>query len=116
MPLIKDLDKISTLKGIKQYIVTDRHGNIITQKTDTPETMARIVTLCGKNFYAIGKSNFKSSVFSRKNRQDLFIFPVGKYYLGVIKEKDNNSYALTDTIVDFLTEVMKKDLMTRRPI
>jgi len=116
MPLIKDLKKINTLEGIQQYIVIDHHGNIISQNSKAPETMARILASCGKNFYAIGKSNFKFCVFSRKNKQDFFIFPVGKYYLGVIKQKDINRFVLTDAIVDFLTEVMEKDRTTRRPI
>ncbi|MCF6246354.1 MAG: roadblock/LC7 domain-containing protein [Desulfobacula sp.] len=116
MPDIKNLKKIETLEGVEQYIVTDHDGSIIAKKANTPDTMARIVCLCGKSFHAIGKSNFKHAVFSRKNKKNLFVFPVGKYYLGVIKQKEIENFIMIDAIVNFLTEIMKKDRKTRRPI
>ncbi len=116
MSLVNDLKRIETLKEVDQFIITDSDGNIVAQRISNPEKTARMVSLCGKNFYAIGKSNFKFCMFSRKKKQNFFIFPVGNYYLGVIKQKEIKNFILADTINNFLTDAMKKRPKTRRPI
>ena len=97
---------ISILKvpGVDQYILVDRDAKIFSQKITAPETTAAMVSFCGLRAHAVGKSGFRYLVVSRETRDHFFIFPVGKYYLGVIKQKDISNAVLVENILQFLKD------------
>ena len=107
MTPLEKFKQISKIDGVDQYILVNPKGNIASHDIKNPEKAANIVLLCGQNSFAIGKAHFKYLVFSRENHKNFFIFPVGKYYLGVVKKNDVNNFILADNIMNFLKTFLK---------
>lgn len=107
MTTLEEFKLISKLTGVDQYILVDHMGKIAVHDIKDPERLSGIVFSCGKNSYAIGKTGFKYVLFSRKNQKNIFIFPVGNYYLGVIKLKNINNDVLADNIINFLQSLRR---------
>jgi len=109
MTILKEFIKISQIAGVDQYILVDQKGNIAAHDIKYPEKIAGMILSCGQNSFAIGKTQFKYIVFSRKNQKNFFIFPVGNYYLGVVKQKSVNNFVLADNIIEFLKGILKTE-------
>ncbi len=101
------ISDLATIKGVDQFIVTDRHGHIIEQRIRHHERMAQLLSACGSCFSAIGKSNFKYAVFERADQAHFFIFQVGKFYLGVVKQINVENDTLIKNIKNALTDYNK---------
>jgi len=105
---LNEFQKIIRVDGVDQYILVNSNGNIAAHKIDAPQKAAEIVLTCGKNSSAIGKARFEHLLFSRENQKNFFIFPVGKYYLGVVKQDNINNATLVGNIVNFLKDLQKR--------
>ena len=108
MATIEDFMQISKVIGVDQYIFIDHKGNIIAHDIKHPERAAIMVFSCGQNSYGIGKTRLNYVLFPRENKKNFFIFPIGKYYLGVVKEQSINNLDLTTNIANFLNGLLKK--------
>ena len=102
MPKTESFASLLKVPGVDQYILVNRDGKIFSQAMTEPQKKAKFVSLCGLNAQAIGK--FRYLAFSREDQGHFFIFPVGKYYLGVIKQKDISHAVLVDNILQFLKD------------
>ncbi len=98
--------QLSMIRGVDQYIFLDNEGNIAAHKIKDPQKASEMVFACGQNIRTVGKNKFQYAVFSRKNKKDIIIFPVGNYSLGVIKQKDADTFVLVDIILKFLHELL----------
>lgn len=105
MGFIKHILLVTKIQGVANYIFVDNQGNVIVHNLKDYEQTGKIIAFCGKNALSIGKSRLKYLAFPRKSKEDLFIFPVGKYYLGVIKQKNTTTVKLTNNILDFLNSL-----------
>ena len=108
MPNIDRFPSILKVPGVDQYILVDRDAKIFAQAITEPIKMAEIVSFCGLHSQAIGKTNFRYLMFSRENQDHFFIFPVGKYYLGVIKQKNISNALLAENIIQFLKDFLNR--------
>jgi hypothetical protein len=108
MPNIESFASLLKVPGVDQYILVNRDGKIFSQVMAEPHKMAELVAFCGLNARAIGKTGFRYLAFSREGRGHFFIFPVGKYYLGVIKQKNTNYAVLVDNILQFLKDIVNR--------
>lgn len=109
MPILEKFRQLSNISGVDEYILVDPRGNIAAHDIKNHKKAAKIVLTCGRNSFAIGKANFKYIFFSRKNQKNFFIFPVGNYYLGVVKQKRFKNVTLVDNIINFLNGLLKKN-------
>lgn len=98
--------QISMIQGVDQYIFLDNKGNIAAHEIKDPQKASEMVFSCGQNILVVGKNRFKYAVFSRKNKKDIIIFPIGNYSLGVVKQKDADTLVLVDLILKFLHELL----------
>ena len=96
---------LGKIKEISQYIVVYPDGRIIVENTSHPEALAKVVCACGQQFTAVGKSGFKYALFERKNQSNIFIFRVGNYYLGVVKQQHIKNHTIIKTIKQFLADI-----------
>lgn len=102
MATLKEFLRISKLTGVDQYLIVDHTAKVVAHDIKDPQKLAKIIFSCGQNCFAIGKTQFKYLIFSRKNQKNIFIFPVGNYYLGVVKSKTVDNFILADNIINFL--------------
>lgn len=93
---------IIQLPGVDQYILVDSQARVIQHAMGQPDEMAEMVSVCGNCARALGQTRFRHLVFSRDRQDDFFIFPVGKYYLGVLKETSVSPSTLLDRVSGFI--------------
>ena len=106
-PLLKKFLQISKVSGVDQFILVNQKGKITAHDIKDPERTGDIVFSCGQKSSRIHKSNSKYSIFARKNQKNIFIFPVGNYYLGVVKLENTDDSVLADNIIKFLKDLGK---------
>lgn len=109
MPDFEQFSAILKIPGVDQYILVDRDAKILSRKIAEPEKMAKIVAFCGLKSSAVGKANFRYLAVSRETRDHFFIFPVGKYYLGVIKEKNTGNAFPAENIIRFIKDFWNRN-------
>lgn len=108
MATLKELITISQADGVDQFIFVNKQGTIKVHDIKRPERAAKIVSTCGKHSSAIGKIGFKYLIFPRKNQKSFFIFPVGEYFFGVIKQSSLSDKSLVENVLKLTKELLKK--------
>lgn len=106
--------QISKIEGVDEYIFMDNRGNIAAHDIKDSQKVSGMVFACGQNICVIGRDKFKYAVFSRKNKRDMIIFPVGNYFLGVVKQKKTETLVLVDIILNFFQEQYSKKVIYKR--
>jgi len=106
MGFFKEMIHIARIEGVKHYILVDHNQQVIVHNLKDYRRIGAMICFCGLQSYALGKSRLKFLIFERKNHNDLFIFPVGNYYLGVIKHKTIGAVELTHNVLAFLNELV----------
>ncbi len=117
-------DKIKAIiaqNGFHQFILIDSEGGIIQQeiKPTKPsssvqpqvQTLANLIITIKNSASVIGKDKFKTFIVSRKNGRNIFIFPVGKFYLGVIKSTNVNETLNIDDQLNRLVNTQLNNLI-----
>ncbi|OGR36142.1 MAG: hypothetical protein A3J80_02995 [Desulfobacula sp. RIFOXYB2_FULL_45_6] len=105
---IERFASILNVPGVDQYILVDRTAKIFAHAITDPKKMAEIVSICGVNSHIIGKTNFRYLIISRKKHNNFFIFPVGKYHLGVIKQENIDNSLLAENVIRFLKDFLNR--------
>ena len=99
-------NRIAQIKGVGNYIVSRNDGQIIIHNLENPEKVASLVTFGGFNVQTIQKtlgfSQFGYLIFIRPQNQNLIIFSLDKYYLGILQKIDSNQTQLIDEVSRFL--------------
>ena len=108
MALMDWCSDIGRIKGVDQYVLVDNRGNIMIHDMTEFENVAEVVWSCGRSLSVLGKKKFKYAVFLRKNKNDFLIFPVGRYYLGVVERKGCVTAEVADAVMDFLNTRLGK--------
>ena len=106
MSNIKRFKSIINVAGVDQYILVDKAAKIFAHNMADPQKMAEITSICGSKSNTIGKTSVNYVMFSRENHINFFIFPVGKYYLGVIKQESINNDLLAENVLRFLKDFL----------
>ena len=108
MVTLKEFKGITKVKGVKNYILVRNDGKIAAYKIETPQYFSELVLKCGKDCDTIDLFSFRCLLFSRKNNENMYILPVGNYYLGVIKEKEIDDIVLMNSIFNFIKSLFRK--------
>jgi hypothetical protein len=98
-------NRIRRINGIAQYLIVEENGNIAAHNMTAPEKTGEMIFFCGRSSHDLGRNRFRFLVFSRKNKKNLFIFPAGRYYLGVIKDKNTDTTGLVRKLMNLLEEL-----------
>lgn len=106
--------QISKIEGVDEYIFIDNRGNIAAHDINDPQKVSGMVFSCGRHIRAIGKDKFKYAVFSRKTKKNIIIFPVGNYFLGVVKHEKTDTLVLVNIILKFLQELFRTQVIYKR--
>ena len=96
------INNIESISGIDQFVLINHEGEIRQKSSNVIPVLADIVMKSAGNINALSSTGFRYIVFSRKDKKDLIIFPIGKHYLGMIKQESANTFALIDEIEQLL--------------
>jgi hypothetical protein len=114
MMLSETFLEISEIEGVDEYIFTDNQGKIAAHDIADPQKVSGMVLACGRDIRTLGRDKFKYAVFSRKNKRDILIFPVGNYLLGVVKQDKTETRVLVDSVLKFIQELLGKKVIYKR--
>ena len=115
MATIDEFLEIATVEGVKNYILVRNDGEIVARDVEEAEALAALALRCGLGADRIGTARYRYLAFRRKGGEDLFIFPVGNYYLGVIKERNIDGARLVDGVQDFIKALPRKRSPVKSP-
>jgi len=119
--------KIITQNGFNQFVLIDPNGYIIQQEikfdksllqtqamekqpqalTQQIHALKKLMITIKNSAFAIGKDKFKAFTISRKTGADVFIIPIGKFYMGMIKSTQVNK---TSNIDDMLKSIVNTQI------
>lgn len=104
MTMVKAFSDLKRVKGVQAYILLDAKGNVLlcNDGMKEPEKFSRLIYFCGRKLSILGKKHFKYMSFSRRSKNDILIFPVGNYYLGVIKQASSRIFETASAVMEFL--------------
>ncbi len=110
MSIAEALSHVKRIDGVCGYILIDGQGEVIacSDEMKSPENLSKMVYSCGRSLSAVGKNYFKYASFSRACSQDILIFPVRNYYLGVVKQTGIKGIETAESVVKFLNVLAGK--------
>lgn len=102
---IKGLERISRIRGVRDCILISGNRVIHTPGTARTGEKARALLRCRRHAEQISGTGVQYLLFSRENRAHLFVFPLGRFTLGVTQEKGADSLGLAKKIQNVLKEI-----------
>ena len=93
---------IGGIRGVDQYVWVDANGTLLAHDAKKPKQLAQMAVSCASPLSAMGKNNFIYLSFLRGNQANIYIFPVGNGYLGVVKQEGVEDGDLVKAVTEFL--------------
>jgi len=104
--------RISTIPGLKHFILARNDGQLVSHNLTDPDNLAAMTTLCGMYSgqiqESLGFSKFRHMVLYRENQEHLLLFPLDRYFLGVVHQIGIDQEKMLDNISQFLTSLLSK--------
>lgn len=113
MAKLEDFKKIIEIHEVKNYILVTDTGTIVMHRSPSPETLAGLVVSCGKSCKGPEKWCSGFLMVARQNQENLFVFPVGRYYLGVMKQATASNTSLVKKVLLFLRSLPGKEMPSK---
>ena len=80
-------EQIKGIHGIDQFALVRNDGRIVTHNMLDPDDFAALITLCGRGSVSLqkplGVSHLKQIIYTRPRNENIIIFQLQKYYLGI---------------------------------
>lgn len=108
MATINSLKEITKVAGVRQYMLLGPTGKIIAHNMEGHILISSMIISCLTICKTIKKIQFRYLIFTQKDNRDLFLFPVGKYYLGIIKKSEYKAAQLPKNIYKFIMALNKR--------
>jgi len=110
MSSAKDFTRLEQINGIARYILTRLDGQMISQNndggTEDAPPLAAFIAKCGVQCDAMSSdmsgNRYIHLSIERESGNDLLIFSLGKFYLGVFKHADSDRQEVIDNVIYFL--------------
>ncbi len=107
---------ILKIDGVTNYILVRDDGHTLSHNFNNLEALPSIVTFNGLNCEALkplmGLTYFKYLSYTRKNDEKLLIFPLGKYFLGILQQPEAYTPDIVDKVGIVLDAISRKKTNT----
>lgn len=99
---------ILQINGILNYIIVRKDGHILSHNCKNPKILSPFIIFSGLSCDvvikpAMGLTYFKYLIYTCNNNEKLLIFPMEKYFIGILHHMD----AYTPDIVEEVTELLE---------
>lgn len=106
MASAKDFAQLEQIDGVAHYILVRGDGQIVSQNMDDAATYGPIITTGGSQCDALaadmGGNRYIHLCIERESGNDLLVFSLGRYYLGIFKHADSDRQEAIDSVIYFL--------------
>lgn len=105
-------NKISVIKGVKHFVLARNDGQVVTHNLTEPDNLSSMTTLCGMYATqikeALGFSTFEHMVLFRANEEHVLLFPLDRYFLGIVHHSGADQPELVERVTRFLQTLLFK--------
>lgn len=106
MATAKDFSRLGDIEGVANYILVRNDGYVVSDNYDQAVSLASAIVTTG-NYCDSLVDDFKDRRYiycciERDSGNNILVFSLGRYFLGIIQHADSNPQQLTDTIIGFL--------------
>lgn len=104
--------RIMATEGVSGYVLVKQDGNVLSHHLDRHQEVGAMVMLgglcCKEVVSAMGYQRLKSCVLTLENSTKIYVFPVGRYLLGVLSESLRNGSTPVNDIREILKDFIVK--------
>lgn len=110
--------RLSQIGGIKHFVLARNDGVIVSHNHPAPDDLASLTALCG--MYALQVKDilefcrFEYMCMNRSNHEDFLIFPLDRYFLGVVHHSGISQNGLVEKLTRFLQSLLLKKESSRQ--
>ena len=106
MATAKDFSKLGDIEGVSRYILVRNDGYVVSENHEDAVALSSAIVTSGKYCDSLtddldGRRYIYCCV-ERNSGNNVLVFSLGRYYLGIIKHSDTDPQQLADTIIGFL--------------
>lgn len=106
MATAKDFSRLADIEGVARYILVRNDGYVVSENHEEAVTLSSSIVTSGKYCDSLANDldgrRYIYCCIERASGDDVLIFSLGRYYLGIIKHHNSGSQAVADTIISFL--------------
>jgi len=106
MASAKDIARLEQIEGVAHYILVRDDGHVISQNMEDAARFAPIISSCGTQCDALatdmGGNRYIHLCIEQESGNDLLVFSLGRYYLGIFKHMESERQETIDKVIYFL--------------
>jgi len=106
MASVKNFTRLTQINGVAHYILVQGDGQIVSQNSEDAASLAPIVAAGGTKCDALAAdmdgNRYIHLCIERESGDDLLVFSLGSYYLGILKHAESHRQEVIDNVIYFL--------------
>lgn len=106
MASAKDFARLAQINGVAHYILVRGDGQVVSQNMEDAESLGLIIaeggTKCDALAADMGGNRYIHLSIERESGDDLLVFSLGSYYLGILKHAESQRQEVIDRVIFFL--------------
>jgi len=106
MATAKDFSRLGDIEGVSRYILVRNDGYVVSENYEEAVALASAIVTSGKYCDSLSEDldgrRYIYCCVERTSGDNVLVFSLGRYYLGIIKHADCDPQQLADTIIGFL--------------
>ncbi len=111
MASIKDFDHLEQITGVANFILVRNDGQVIRQNMTNAADFAPIISGGGQQCDALAADmngdRYIHLYMERESGNDLIVFSLGRYYLGIFKYEESERQETIDNVIFFLKNLQR---------
>ncbi len=112
MATLNDFKRLADLKGVKYYILVKRDGAVVSANMEDAVVLSSTIVMSGLNSEGLetkmGGQRHRYLTIERSDGEDLVVFSLGNYFLGIIKILNCDSLQAITEVIGFLKDLTMK--------
>lgn len=106
MASANDFNRLAQIGGVAHYILVRGDGRVVSENMDDAASLGPIIaaggTQCDSLAADMGGNRYIHLCIERESGNDLLVFSLGRYYLGILKHADSPRQEIIDNVIYFL--------------
>ncbi|AGF79347.1 hypothetical protein UWK_02816 [Desulfocapsa sulfexigens DSM 10523] len=106
MATAKDFSRLGDIEGVSKYILVRNDGYVVSENYEEAVALSSAIVTSGKLCDSLSDDlegrRYIYCCVERASGDNILVFSLGRYYLGIIKHSESDPQQLSDTIIGFL--------------
>lgn len=106
MATAKDFSRLGDIEGVARYILVRDDGYVVSENYEEAVALSSAIVTSGKYCDSLSDDlegrQYIYCCVERTSGDNVLVFSLGRYYLGIIKHSDCDPEQLANTIIAFL--------------